>query len=94
MFKQVNDDLVVAMKEQDKFALNVLRMLKSALQLEKINKKSDLTDDEVIVVIKKQIKMRNDSIVEFEKFGKNEEIAKLNQEMDLLKKYLPEELSE
>lgn len=94
MFTKVNEDLVRAMKEQDKFSLGVLRMLKSALQLEKINKKEDLSDDEVLSVIKKQVKMRTDSIVEFEKFNKTEEIENLNQEIALLKMYLPEEMSE
>ena len=69
-------------------------MVKSALQLEKINKKDDLTDEEVLAVIKKQIKMRRDSIVEFEKFDKKEEIETLNQEIEILNRYLPEALSE
>ncbi len=94
MFDKINDDLKISMKEQDKFSLNVLRMLKSALQLEKINKKEDLNDDEIIAVIKKQVKMRTDSITEFEKFGKKEEIENLEKEIEFLKKYLPEEMSE
>ncbi len=94
MFNRINEDLVHAMKEQNKFSLGVLRMLKSALQLEKINKKEDLSDDEVIAVIKKQVKMRLDSIAEFEKFEKKEEIENLKQEISLLKTYLPEEMSE
>ena len=52
-------DMTTAMKEQDKFNLSVLRMLKSALQLEKINLKHDLNDEEVMVVIKRQVKQRN-----------------------------------
>lgn len=94
MFEQINKDLVSKMKEQDKFSISVLRMLKSALQLELINKKDDLTDDEVIAVIKKQVKMRMDSITEFEKFNKHSEIENLNKEIALLKDYLPEEMSE
>lgn len=94
MFSKVNEDLVRAMKEQDKFSLGVLRMLKSALQLEKINKKEDLSDEEVLSVIKKQVKMRMDSILEFEKFGKVEEIETLKKEIALLKTYLPEEMNE
>lgn len=94
MFERINDDLKTSMKEQDKFSLGVLRMLKSALQLESINKKEDLNDDEVIAVIKKQVKMRMDSISEFEKFNKTEEINTLQKEIELLKKYLPEEMSE
>ena len=87
-------DMTTAMKEQDKFTLSVLRMLKSALQLEQINKKHDLTDEEVIAVIKKQVKMRKDSITEYSNYGKTEEVETLNKEVECLTKYLPEELSE
>ena len=87
-------DMTTAMKEQDKFTLSVLRMLKSALQLEQINKKHDLTDEEVIAVIKKQVKMRKDSITEYSNYGKTEEVETLNKEVEWLTKYLPEELSE
>ena len=62
--EQIIADMTAAMKSQEKFTLSVLRMLKSALQLEKINKKHDLTDEEVIAVIKKQVKMRKDSLEE------------------------------
>lgn len=94
MNNQIANDLVTAMKEQDKFKLSVLRMLKSALQLEKINQKRELEDNEVINVIKKQVKMRLDSINEFAKFNKTEEIANLEKEIAILKVYLPEELSD
>lgn len=94
MLAKINEDLVQAMKRQDKFSLGVLRMLKSALQLEKINKKSDLSDEEVVTVIKKQVKMRQDSIAEFLKFAKQEKVDILNQEIQVLKSYLPEEMSE
>ncbi len=94
MFNQIGEDLKEALKNQEKLVLSVLRMVKSALQIEKINKKDDLTDEEVLAVIKKQIKMRRDSIVEFEKFDKKEEIETLNQEIEILNRYLPEALSE
>ncbi len=94
MFEKINNDMVLAMKEQRKFDLSVLRMLKSALQLEQINKKADLEDADCINVIKKQVKMRMDSIAEFKKFNKSEEVAKLEKEVALLKTYLPEEMSE
>ena len=91
--EQIIKDMTTAMKNQDKFSLSVLRMLKSALQLEKINKKHDLSDEEVIAVIKKQVKMRKDSIEEYTKFNKTEEVDSLNKEIECLATYLPEELS-
>jgi len=90
----VTKDMTEAMKTQDKFTLSVLRMLKSALQMEKISKNHDLTDEEAVMVIKRQVKQRKDSITEYTKFGKLEEVANLTKEIEVLSKYLPEELSE
>lgn len=87
-------DLKTSMKENDKFSLGVYRMLKSALQLEQINKKSDLTDDEVIAVIKKQVKVRKDSILEYKKYHRDDLVQNLEHEISVMAKYLPEELSE
>ena len=91
---KIANDLKEAMKNQDKFSLSVLRMLKSTLQLEKIQAKKDLDDKEVIAVIKRNVKQRKDSIEEFKKYGKQEEVETLEKEIEILKKYLPEELSE
>lgn len=94
MQEKIIKDMTQAMKEQNKFALSVLRMLKSALQLEKISKNHDLSDEEVINVIKKQVKARKDSIIEYEKYEKQDEVTKLKQEIEVLSAYLPAELSE
>ena len=94
MVEQINNDLKEAMKTQDKFALSVLRMLKSALQLEKISLKRELLDQDVLMVIKKNVKQRKDSIAEYEKYGKTGEMENLEKEIQILQKYLPEELTE
>lgn len=94
MNEQIANDFKEAMKSQDKFSLSVLRMLKSAIQMEAINKKHDLNDEEIINVIKKQVKMRKDSIVEYKKYEKLEEVESLQKEIDVLNKYLPEEATE
>ncbi len=93
MNEQIANDLKNAMKTGDKFKLSVLRMLKSALQLEAISKKKDLDDDEVISVIKKQVKTRKDSILEYQKYNKLDEVNSLQKEIDILNVYLPEEMS-
>ena len=94
MNDKIANDLKDALKSQDKFKMGVLRMLKSALQNEQINKKHDLSDDEIISVIKKQVKLRKDSSVEYEKYGKSEEVDNLTKEIEILNNYLPEEASE
>ena len=94
MNDKVIKDMTQAMKDQDKFKLSVLRMLKSALQMEKISLKHDLSDDEATAVIKRQVKQRKDSMAEYEKYGKTEEVDNLKKEIEILSKYLPEEISE
>ncbi len=94
MNTKIAEDLKAAMKSGDKFKLSVLRMLKSALQLDSISKKHELSDDEVMSVIKKQVKMRKDSIEEFKKYSKDEEVANLEKEIEILNAYLPEEMTE
>lgn len=93
MFSKINADLVNSMKNGDKFTLSVLRMLKSALQLESINNKKELTDEVVISVIKKQVKQRNDSISEYLKLNKEDVANDLKKEVEILGAYLPEEAS-
>ena len=93
MNERILNDLKDAMKAQDKFKLSVLRMLKSALQMEAINNKTELTDDNVIKVIKKQVKLRKDSIYEYQKCGKMDTVEDLNNEIAILEEYLPEEMS-
>ncbi len=94
MLDQINNELKEALKSGDKFKLSVLRMLKSSLQAEQINKKSELTDEEIIAVIKKQVKVRNASIEEYKSYNKIDMVENLEKEVEILKVYLPEELSE
>ena len=94
MYEKINEDLKNAMKSKDTFKLSVLRMLKSALQLEQISKKHELDDNEIAAVLKKQVKVRKDSLEEYKKYDKADEVEKLEKEISVLSAYLPEELSE
>ena len=94
MIDKINTDLQNAMKEHNSFKLSVLRMLKSALQLESINKKQELSDSEIINVIKKQVKLRKDSATEYQKYGKTNNVLDLEREIAILNAYLPEEISQ
>lgn len=93
--ERINEDLKVYMKSKDTFKLGVVRMVKGAVQLEKINlKREELSDDEIIKLISKQIKMRKDSITEFTKAGRDDLVQQNEKEIDVLKEYMPEEMSE
>lgn len=92
MKERILEDLKTAMKNQDKDTLSTIRLLKGALQLEEINKKGELSDDEIISIVSKQIKTRKESIAEFEKAGRNDLADKTKSEVVILEKYLPEQL--
>lgn len=94
MFDKIKSDLLASMKEQDKFKLGVLRMLKSALQMEQINIGHDLTDEETLAVIRREVKKRNSSIQEYERFGKADTVQDLKHEVAILESYLPAMLSD
>ena len=94
MKDRILEDLKQAMKSQDKNTLSVIRMVKGAMQLEEINLKRDLNDDEVITVIGKQIKTRKESIAEFVKGNRQDLIDQTNSEIEILSKYMPEQLTE
>lgn len=93
MRQTILNDLVKAMKEQDKETLSVLRMVKGSMQLEEINVKHELNDDEMISIINKQIKTRKESITEFEKGNRQDLIDAVTREIEILTKYMPEQIS-
>lgn len=93
MFDKIKGDLLESMKSGDKFKLGVLRMLKSALQMEQISLNHELNDDEVLTVIRREVKKRNSSITEYEKFNKLDTVEDLKHEISILEEYLPAMLS-
>ena len=94
MRQRILDDLVNAMKAKDKDVLSVLRMVKGTIQMEEINKKRELTDEEVLSVLTKQIKTRKESIAEFTKASRQDLIDQTQSEIDILAKYMPKMMDE
>lgn len=94
MVEQLEKDMIEAMKSGDKFRLTVIRMVKGALKQEQIDHKKEINDELLIDVVNKQIKMRKDSITEFEKGNRTDLVEQTQKEIDILLKYLPEQLSQ
>ena len=91
--ERLADDLKSAMKEKNVIRKNTVQMVRAAvLQFEKDNKVT-LEDDGVLEVIAKQLKQRKDSLPDYEKSGRDDLIAGLKAEMDVLMEYLPKQLS-
>ena len=93
MVEKLEKDMIEAMKAKDMFRLTVIRMVKGALKQEQIDHKKEINDELLIDVVNKQIKMRKDSITEFEKGNRQDLVDKTQAEIDILLAYLPEQLS-
>lgn len=94
MKQKILNDLKNAMKNQNKELLSVIRMVKGAIQMEEIKVKHELSDDEVIGIIAREIKTRKESIKEFEKGNRTDLIEQTKKEIDILNRYMPEQMNE
>ena len=90
----IRTDMTSAMKEQAKERLSVLRMLQSSIKNEQINIGHELSDEEAMTVIRKAVKQRQDSIEQYAKGNRPELAEKERAEMEILKTYLPPELTD
>jgi uncharacterized protein len=93
--EQLSADLKEAMKARDQLRIDTLRATLSAFTYKRTESgKEDLTDEEELAVIQKQVKQRNDSISEYTKGGRTELAEKEAKEREILTKYLPAQKSE
>ena len=91
--EQLKDDLMSAMKDKDSVRKNVVQLIRAGvLQVEK-DKQITLEDEGVLEVIAKQLKQRRDSLPDYEKSGREDLVADLKREMEILMGYLPAQLS-
>ncbi len=92
--EKIIEDIKTAMRAKDKERLSVLRMVKATLMNQEIDKKSELTDEEVIKSLNTLVKQRRDSAEQFENAGRTELAAKENEEITFIEKYLPQSATE
>jgi uncharacterized protein YqeY len=94
--ERLTEDMKQAMKDKEagKLRLSVIRMVRANIKNVEIDSKQELSDDEVLNVVSKEVKMRRDSMEEFKKGNRPDLVESLEQEIDVLMKYLPEQLNE
>ena len=92
--EQIRADLTESMKARTAERTSTLRMLQSAVKYEQIETGHELSDEEVLAVIRKSVKQRLDSIDQYTKGNRPELAAKEQSELDILKAYMPPELSD
>ncbi|HBU07549.1 MAG TPA: aspartyl-tRNA amidotransferase [Candidatus Magasanikbacteria bacterium] len=83
-----------AMKERKEKTLSTLRLLWSQIRNTEIDKKGDLTDSEILDVVKRQVKQLKDSLKDFERGGRQDLITGVNEEVGLLESYLPAQMGD
>lgn len=93
LLKRLQTDMITAMKNRDKDTLAVVRMLKASVQNAQIEGGHDLTPDEEVAVMSREYKQRKESLEEFQKAGRQDLIDKTNNELKVVEKYMPKQLS-
>ncbi len=94
LLDRLNDDMKQALKNKEKDRLTVIRMVKAAIQNEAINNRKDLSEEEEIQILMREVKQRKESLQEFNRANREDLVEKVENELDILSVYLPEQLSD
>ncbi|MFC4778525.1 GatB/YqeY domain-containing protein [Paenibacillus sp. GCM10023252] len=92
--ERLTDDMKQAMKNQDKFRLSAIRMMRAAIKNLEIDLKRPLDDNEVLDILSREVKQRKDSLQEFDKAGRQDLVNDLAAEIEIIGQYLPTQLTE
>ncbi len=91
---QIPEDLKTALRGKKSLDLSVLRMLQAAIKNREIDNKGELNDEEIVQVVSSEIKKRRDAIEEFTKVSREDAAEAEQLEINVLMKYMPEQLSD
>jgi uncharacterized protein len=89
----IQNQVVLSLKSGDRISLKVLRFVLSEIKYAEIAKKADLTDDEIIILIRKEIKKRKDAIELFKKAKRDDLVDDEEKQLVILEKYMPKSIS-
>lgn len=87
-------DFKDAMKAHDEVAKNTISFARAAIKQYEVDNREELDDDGIVAILSKQVKMRKDALADFEKAGRTDLIDSYKSEIEVLKRYLPEQLSD
>lgn len=91
--EELMNDFKEAMKAHDEVRKNTISLARAAIKQHEIDEREELDDNGVVAILQKQIKMRKDALADFEKAGRSDLAEAYNKEIEVLKKYIPEQLS-
>lgn len=85
----IKQDMIAAMRAQQKARLGVIRMLQAAIKQKEVDERTSLSDNEVLAVIEKMIKQRKESITQYQQGGRPDLATKEAEEVAVLEAYMP-----
>jgi uncharacterized protein len=91
---RITEDMKGAMRARDSERLGTIRMITAAIKQREVDERINLDDAQVLAVIEKMIKMRKESIAQFQSGGRDDLVAKETKEIELLQAYMPAQLSD
>lgn len=91
---RLEEDMKEALRQKDRDRLSAIRMLRAAIQNADIDAGRSLDDQEVMEVLARELKMRRESLAEFQRAGRTDQAAQLERQIQVVQEYLPEPLSE
>jgi uncharacterized protein len=94
LIHQLDQDMKAAMKQKDKETLSTIRMVRSSIKKVEIDNRGELSEDQVLEILVREIKQRKDSLQEYEKASREDLATKEKREIEILSAYLPAQLTE
>jgi len=91
---RLNEDMKQAMKSGDKFRLSTIRMVRASIKNQEIELRRPLDEGELLQVVSRELKQRRDSLQDFERAGRDDLVANVSAEIDIISQYLPQQLTE
>lgn len=94
LLERLNSDIKQAMKNKEKDKLGVIRMIKASIQNEAIKSGKEISEEDELTVLSREVKQRKDSLHEFDKAGRQDLVEKIRTELQYVELYMPKQLSE
>ena len=94
LIDQIKEDIKASLREGERLQVSTLRMLVAAVQQKEIDTRKDVSEDEVIAIIQKQVQQRYEAATQYKEGNRQDLFEKESEEAEILKKYLPEKLSQ
>ena len=94
LLERLNSDIKQAMKNKEKDKLSVIRMIKASIQNEALKTGNEISEEEELTVLSREVKQRKDSLHEFDKAGREDLVEKIRTELQYVELYMPKQLSE